>query len=151
MAYILTAAVQKISTRGTGETTQPSKPMPLCKSMEVCTDSSPAITHYSPGKPAKLVQRDDRIKPKARYKFPGSHPKNSDIWSTVMDGKSSITADTLELLLLNQIALRAALEELSLWVSRRGSVHVHENVMGALTSLDTNAEAISSGLERLRG
>lgn len=67
-----------------------------------------------------------------------------------MDEKSSITADTLELLVLNQIAIRAALEEVSLWVSHRGSVHIHENVMGALASLDTHAKAISSGIERLR-
>ncbi|WP_258911758.1 hypothetical protein [Pseudomonas putida] len=67
-----------------------------------------------------------------------------------MDDKTSITADTLELLLLNQIAIRAALEELSLWVSHRGSVHIHENVMAALASLDTHAEAISIGIERLR-
>ncbi|KIU44535.1 hypothetical protein QV12_25305 [Pseudomonas putida] len=67
-----------------------------------------------------------------------------------MDEKASITADTLELLLLNQAAIRAALEELSLWVSHRGSFQIHENVKGALTSLDTNAEAILSGIERLR-
>ncbi|MBA1196028.1 hypothetical protein G7011_02790 [Pseudomonas plecoglossicida] len=67
-----------------------------------------------------------------------------------MDEKSSITADTLELLVLNQIAIRAALEEVSLWVSHRGSVHIHETVMGALASLDTHAKAIASGIERLR-
>jgi len=68
----------------------------------------------------------------------------------VMDEKASTTADTLELLLLNQVAIRAALEELSLWVSQRGSVHIHENVMAALVTLDTHAEAISAGIERLR-
>ncbi|MEZ2724901.1 hypothetical protein ACBQ21_13015 [Pseudomonas putida] len=67
-----------------------------------------------------------------------------------MDEKALITADTLELLLLNQVAIRAALEELSLWISQRGSVHIHENVMVALASLDTHAEAISCGIERLR-
>lgn len=67
-----------------------------------------------------------------------------------MDERASITADTLELLLLNQVAIRAALEELSLWVSHRGSVHIHENVMAALATLDIHAEAISAGIERLR-
>lgn len=67
-----------------------------------------------------------------------------------MDERSSTTADTLELLFLNQVAIRAALEELSLWVSQRGSVHIHENVMTALETLDLHAEAISSGIERLR-
>lgn len=67
-----------------------------------------------------------------------------------MDEQTSTTADTLELLLLNQVAIRAALEELSLWVSRRGSVNVHENVIAALATLDMHAEAISSGISRLR-
>lgn len=67
-----------------------------------------------------------------------------------MDEKAAITADTLELLLLNQTAIRAALEELSLWVSQRGSTHIHDNVMAALRTLDTHMEAISIGIERLR-
>ncbi|WP_409313275.1 hypothetical protein [Pseudomonas putida] len=67
-----------------------------------------------------------------------------------MDEQASTTADTLELLLLNQVAIRAALEELSLWLSHRGSVSIHENVMTALTTLDIHAEAISTGLARLR-
>lgn len=67
-----------------------------------------------------------------------------------MDEKAAITADTLELLLLNQTAIRAALEELSLWVSQRGSVHIHDNVMAALMTLDTHTEAISIGIDRLR-
>jgi len=67
-----------------------------------------------------------------------------------MDEKAAITADTLELLLLNQTAIRAALEELSLWVSQRGSIHIHDNVMAALVTLDTHTEAVSIGIERLR-
>ena len=66
-----------------------------------------------------------------------------------MDDRS-ITADTLELLLLNQHALRAGLEELSLWISQRGSTTVHDNVLTILTTLDTNAEAVASGIESLR-
>ncbi|MCE0864701.1 hypothetical protein LU674_020545 [Pseudomonas alloputida] len=67
-----------------------------------------------------------------------------------MDEKAAIAADTMELLLMNQTAIRAALEELSLWVSQRGSIHIHDNVMMALTALDLHAEAISVGIERLR-
>lgn len=67
-----------------------------------------------------------------------------------MDDQASTVADALELLHLNQVAIRAALEEISLWVSHRGSVHIHENVMAALASLDNHAEVISSGIERLR-
>jgi hypothetical protein len=67
-----------------------------------------------------------------------------------MDEKAATTADTLELLMLNQIAIRAALEEVSLWISQRGSTHIHHNVLGALQTLDTNAEAIGSAINRLR-
>ncbi|MDH0132824.1 hypothetical protein N7381_06175 [Pseudomonas asiatica] len=63
-----------------------------------------------------------------------------------MDEKATITADTIELLLPNQKAIRAALEELSLWVSLRGSIHIHDNVMTPLTTLDIYAEAISIGI-----
>lgn len=68
-----------------------------------------------------------------------------------MDENASTTADTLELLLLNQMALRAALEELSLWVSQRGSTHIHDNIVVALATLDNHDEAITTGIERLRG
>lgn len=67
-----------------------------------------------------------------------------------MDDRSSVTADTLELLALNQQALRAGLEELSLWISQRGSTNVHDNMLSILRTLDTNAEAIASGIESLR-
>lgn len=67
-----------------------------------------------------------------------------------MDDRSSVTADTLELLALNQQALRAGLEELSLWISQRGSTNVHYNMLSILRTLDTNAEAITSGIESLR-
>ncbi|ATR84456.1 hypothetical protein CS390_18960 [Pseudomonas sp. HLS-6] len=67
-----------------------------------------------------------------------------------MDDRTSITADTLELLLLNQQALRAGLEELSLWISQRGSTNVHDNMLSILTTLDTNSDAIVSGIESLR-
>lgn len=67
-----------------------------------------------------------------------------------MDDKAAATADALELLHLNQTALRAAIEEVSTWIRQRGSVNTHDNVMGALQTLDTNAGAITSILELLR-
>ncbi|MCS5516387.1 hypothetical protein NWF32_19370 [Pseudomonas qingdaonensis] len=63
-----------------------------------------------------------------------------------MEDKRLVAADTLELLLLDQHALRAGLEELSLWISQRGST----TVLTILTTLDTNAEAIASGIDSLR-
>lgn len=64
--------------------------------------------------------------------------------------KAAVVADALELLHLNQIALRASIEELSTWIRQRGSVDVHENAMVTLQALDTNAEALESAIERLR-
>lgn len=67
-----------------------------------------------------------------------------------MDDKAASTADALELLIMNQTALRAAIEEVSTWIRQRGSVDTHDNVMVALQALDTNAGAITSAIERLR-
>lgn len=66
------------------------------------------------------------------------------------DDKAAAVADALELLHLNQIALRSSVEEVSTWIRQRGSVNVHENAMVALQALDTNAEALVSAIERLR-
>lgn len=60
------------------------------------------------------------------------------------------TADALEMLHLNQIALRAAVEEVSTWIRQRGSVGTHSNVMTTLQALDTTADAIASAIEQLR-
>lgn len=67
-----------------------------------------------------------------------------------MNDSASITADALELIMINQNAIGAALEELSLWVSQRGSTGVHDNVQAALQTLDLNADAIKVGIARLR-
>lgn len=63
---------------------------------------------------------------------------------------AATTADALELIVLNQNALAAAVEELSRWIHERGSATVHENVMGALQTLDTNAVGILNSIELLR-
>ncbi|CAH0647342.1 MULTISPECIES: hypothetical protein [Pseudomonas] len=67
-----------------------------------------------------------------------------------MDDKAAATANALELLIMNQPALRAAIEELSTWIRQRGSVNVYDNSMVALQALDTNADGITSAIERLR-
>lgn len=64
--------------------------------------------------------------------------------------EKATAADALELLHLNQIAIRAAIEEVSTWIRQRGSTHVHDNVMTALQTLDTNADAIESAIQNLR-
>lgn len=64
--------------------------------------------------------------------------------------RTTATADALELLILNQQALRAGLEELSLWAKRQGSPTVHENVLSVLSILDMNADAIATSIELIR-
>ena len=60
------------------------------------------------------------------------------------------TADVLTLLLHNQHALAAAIEELALWVRSTGSPQVHDNVITALETIDKNASAITAGILRIR-
>lgn len=59
-------------------------------------------------------------------------------------------ADALELLLLNQHAIAAGLEEVALWIKARGAVDTHQNVVGSLERIDVNAESITSAIEKLR-
>jgi len=67
-----------------------------------------------------------------------------------MEERDAATANTLELLHMNQTALRAAVEEVSTWIRQRGSVSAHDSTMACLQALDTNADVITSAIERLR-
>jgi predicted naringenin-chalcone synthase len=69
-------------------------------------------------------------------------PNNSDF--------NVITADALTLLLHNQHAIAAALEEITHWLSGPGADTVADNAVSALGTLDTNAEAITDSIMRLR-
>ncbi|WP_332847524.1 hypothetical protein [Pseudomonas lactucae] len=60
------------------------------------------------------------------------------------------TADVLTLLLHNQHALAAAIEEVAVWARSTGSPEVHENAVTALETLDANASAITTGILKLR-
>ncbi|NNA54814.1 hypothetical protein [Pseudomonas koreensis] len=60
------------------------------------------------------------------------------------------TADALTLLLHNQHALAAAIEEVTKWLSENGGETVAENAVGAIETIDRNAEAISDAIMRLR-
>jgi hypothetical protein len=46
----------------------------------------------------------------------------------------------------NQLALEAAIQELSNWVEQRGSADVADNVRGALEAIDKNEEFIKMTL-----
>ena len=60
------------------------------------------------------------------------------------------TADALTLLLHNQHALAAAIEEVSKWLSENGVGGVAANAMAAMETLDTNAQAITDAIMRIR-
>lgn len=60
------------------------------------------------------------------------------------------TADALTLLLHNQHALGAAIEELTRWISGTGADIVADNAVTALETLDRNAQAITEAILRLR-
>ncbi|WP_460160801.1 hypothetical protein [Pseudomonas sp. S2_B10] len=67
------------------------------------------------------------------------------------DSDSNIaTADALTLLLHNQHALGAAIEEITNWLSTNGVESVADNAIVAMGTLDTNAKAITDVIMRLR-
>lgn len=61
-----------------------------------------------------------------------------------------VTADVLTLLLQNQYALAAAIEEVALWARAGGSSEAHEHAVAAMETLDANAFAITAGILKLR-
>jgi hypothetical protein len=60
------------------------------------------------------------------------------------------TADALTLLLHNQHALAAAIEEVTSWLLENGVGSVAANAIAAMDTLDTNAKGITDAILRLR-
>lgn len=60
------------------------------------------------------------------------------------------TADALTLLLHNQHALGAAIEEVTNWLSENGVSSVAANAIAAMKTLDRNAPGITEAIMRLR-
>jgi len=60
------------------------------------------------------------------------------------------TADALTLLLNNQHALAAAIEEVAVWLAASGAAVVADNAVMAMETLDTNAKAITDAIMRIR-
>ena len=60
------------------------------------------------------------------------------------------TADALTLLLHNQHALCAAIEEVTKWLSENGVGIVAANAIAAMDTLDRNAQDITGAIMRLR-
>ncbi|WLG81079.1 hypothetical protein PSH89_07890 [Pseudomonas sp. FP1911] len=59
--------------------------------------------------------------------------------------------DMLERLYENQLALEAAVMELTLWAEQQNALEMGGNVRGALHTIGENAGHIKQGLARLRG
>lgn len=60
------------------------------------------------------------------------------------------TAEALTLLLHNQHAIRAANEEVTKWLLDNGTENVAANAIGAMETLDKNAQGITDAIMRLR-
>ena len=60
------------------------------------------------------------------------------------------TADALTLILHNQHALGAAIEEITKWLSESGVGSVADNAMTAMETLDKNAQGITDAILRIR-
>ena len=60
------------------------------------------------------------------------------------------TADALTLMLYSQHGIAAALEELAGWVSSQGGTVAADNALTALQVLDTNSQALTDAIMRLR-
>lgn len=67
-----------------------------------------------------------------------------------MASEYSLT-DVLERLYQNQLALEAAVMELTLWAEQQNALELGKNVRGALYTVAENAGHIKQGLARLRG
>lgn len=67
-----------------------------------------------------------------------------------MANEYSLT-DVLDRFYQNQLALEAAVMELTLWAEQQNSLDVGANVRGALHTIGENAGHIKQGLARLRG
>ncbi|PKH83587.1 hypothetical protein CXF97_06930 [Pseudomonas sp. Choline-02u-1] len=67
------------------------------------------------------------------------------------DSQSNVAAaDALTLLLHNQHALAAAIEEVTKWLSDNGVENVADNALVAMETLDANAKALTDAIIRLR-
>lgn len=67
-----------------------------------------------------------------------------------MSDQNEAIANALELLMISQNGIGAAIEELAKWVGERGSIDVADNTVTALEVLDRNAEGIVSAIRVLR-
>lgn len=67
-----------------------------------------------------------------------------------MSDQNEAIASALELIVVSQNGLGAAIEELAKWVGERGSTNVADSTVTALEVLDRNAQGIASAIRILR-
>lgn len=67
-----------------------------------------------------------------------------------MPSDNIATADALTLLLHNQHAICAALEEVTKWLEENGVRDVADNAVAAMQTLDVNAQGITDAILRIR-
>jgi hypothetical protein len=67
-----------------------------------------------------------------------------------MPSDNIATADALTLLLHNQHAICAAIEEITVWLSENGAGVVADNALSAMETLDKNAQAIGDAILKIR-
>jgi hypothetical protein len=60
------------------------------------------------------------------------------------------TADALTLILHNQHAICAAIEEVTKWLAENGVGIVAANAIAAIETLDTNAQGLTDAIMRIR-
>lgn len=92
--------------------------------------------------PPSPSQRQDELR------FPHHHSR-----TIAMPNSSEAniaTADALTLLLHNQHAICAAIEEVTKWLAENGVGSVAANAMAAMETLDTNAQGLTDAIMRLR-
>ena len=85
--------------------------------------------------------------------LPNSLACTDYLWTTFMPDNTEANihiADVLTLLLHNQHALAAAIEEVTVWLTENGVGDVAANAVAALNTLDTNAQGITSAIMQLR-
>ena len=68
----------------------------------------------------------------------------------LMSDDNEAIASALELLMISQDGIGAAIEELAKWVAERGSTDVADNAMTSLEVLGINAKGIASAIRILR-
>jgi hypothetical protein len=108
------------------------------------------------------ARRDNPLNPSALWQFLNKLKSLPDSVTTgtmlvlflegagTMPGEYSLF-DVLERMYTNQLALEAALMELTLHVERQATSEVGNNVRGALDTIGENAGHIKQGLAKLRG